>query len=86
MIKTNWDASIYVLNQRMGVGVIVCNEYGVVVALMCALVSFITDPAIAEGVALWRAVLLSLDLGIPRLHLEGNYLKIVQALVRKGLC
>lgn len=62
----------------MGVRVIVRDEDGAVVASMCALVPFITDPTIVQGIALWKAVLLSIDLESTRLQLEGDSLEIVQ--------
>lgn len=85
-IKTNWDATIDVLNKQMGVRVLLCDAIGTVVASMCSLVPYITDPTMAKGVALWRAMLFCLNLGVSKLHLEGDSQEIVQALLREGPC
>lgn len=52
-VKTNWDATIDVGKNLMGLGVIMCDVGGYVVGVLCATVPFILDPAIAEVVALW---------------------------------
>ncbi|GLT72323.1 hypothetical protein SLA2020_442690 [Shorea laevis] len=86
VVKTNWDAAIDTLNNRMGVGVIIRDEAGDVVPSMCVVVPYILDPAVAEAVALWKAVELCNDLQLPRLHLEGDCQKIIQALRMEGPC
>lgn len=70
----------------MGVGVIIRDAVGTVVAAMCSTVPYITDPAVAEATALWKAVTLCLELNIQRLHLEGDAKEIVQALQKRGPC
>lgn len=86
MVKINWDDALDVLNKRMGVGVIARDADGAVVATLCAVVPHISDPAVAECVALWKAITLSIDLDLPRLHLEVDSQEIVQALLQEGPC
>lgn len=86
VIKANWDVAIDTLNNRMGVGVILRDAHGTVVASMSSLVPFVNDPTTAEGVALWRVVVLSVDLEVSRLQLEGDSQEIVQAMLQKGPC
>ncbi|GLT76792.1 hypothetical protein SLA2020_484300 [Shorea laevis] len=86
MVKGNWDAAIDFKNQRMGVGLVVRNSTGSVLAAMCSSVPFITDPTTAEVVALQKAVSVCLDLGFQRIQLEGDALEIVQALQNPTPC
>lgn len=86
VFKANWDAALDLTSKRMGVGVIVRDSTGTVQAALCSIVPYITDPTVAEGVALWRAVLLCSDMAIPRVHLEGDSQIIVNALLREGPC
>lgn len=85
-LKTNWDAALDLKYKCMGVGIIVRDSDGAVVAALCSTIPYIFDPTLAEGVSLWRVVLLCLDLEIPRLILEGDSHEIVQALLQGGLC
>lgn len=71
---------------RMGVGVIICNALGAVVAASCSIVPFIIDLAVAKAVALWRAVTLCGERAMQRIHFKGDANEIVQALQSQGPC
>lgn len=86
VVKTNWNAAIDAENNHMGVGVIVRDAVGAVVASLCSVVPYIIDLVVAEAVALWKAVELCTELELPRLHLEGDCWEIVQALLMEGTC
>jgi hypothetical protein len=86
VVKTNWDAAIDLKGNRMGVGVIIRNEAGSVIAAMCAVIPFITDPTVAEAVALWRAVTLCGELTLQRIQFEGDAKEIVLAINNQGPC
>ncbi|GLT72939.1 hypothetical protein SLA2020_448330 [Shorea laevis] len=49
VIKLNWDAAIDERNNRMGVGVIFRDATGAVLASMCSIVPFVTDPQQQRG-------------------------------------
>lgn len=86
MVKVNWDAAIDILPKRMGVGTIIRNAEGTIMAIMCTTVPFITDPTVTEAVALWKVASFCLELGFQRLHLEGDALEIVQTLQQRDSC
>lgn len=67
----------------MGVGVIAHDASGAVLATMCTTVPFITDPAIAEAMGVWKAAVLCCELRIQRAIFEGDSLEVVQALRRE---
>lgn len=64
----------------MRVGVIARDEQGFVVASKCTIVTFITDPTIVEVVAIWKTAEFCRDLQSTWVIMEGDALKIVQAL------
>jgi ribonuclease HI len=81
--KINWDAAIDKSRRIMGVGVIVRDGEGEVVAALHSSQMGITDPATAEAYAAWKAVQFGRDLGLPKVILEGDALVIVQALQKE---
>jgi hypothetical protein len=80
VVKVNWDAALDKDTKMMGVGVIVRDERGDVLATLCTTIPFVTDPTIAEAIAAWKAVELGCELGFQRVILEGDALEIVKAL------
>jgi hypothetical protein len=78
-IKVNWDAAIEGKRKRI-IGVIVRDHERVVVAMMSGIVDFINDLVTTEALATRQAVEFSQTLGIRKLILEGDALKIIQAL------
>lgn len=79
-IKRGWDAALDINSKRMGVGVIVRDMEGSVLAAMCTIVPLITDSTIAEAVATWRAVDFCKSL-------EGDALEVlVNHLRKEDLC
>jgi hypothetical protein len=57
--------------KNMGVGVVVQDEEGEVLAAMAKVVPYVTDPIVAEVVAVWRAINLCCVMGFQRLVFEG---------------
>ncbi|GLT53802.1 hypothetical protein SLA2020_270480 [Shorea laevis] len=65
--KINWDAAIDKSRRIMGVGVIVRDGEGEVVAALHSSQMGIMDPATAEAYAAWKAVQFGRDWGFLRL-------------------
>jgi len=78
--KINWDAAISKEKDRMGVGVIIRDVTGRVLAARTKVTPHITEPATAEALAAWEAVVLARELGGSRILLEGDSSIIVSAL------
>lgn len=55
MMKCNWDAALDLESKRMGVGIVIRNHEGMVIATKCSTRPHIIDPLIAEAVAVWEA-------------------------------
>jgi hypothetical protein len=74
LVKTNWDVDLDIPNKKIGVGVVVRDESGTLLA------------SFAEAVAPWKAVVFSSELGFPRVIFEGDALEVVNALKQDSSC
>ncbi|GLT53961.1 hypothetical protein SLA2020_271950 [Shorea laevis] len=54
MVKANWDAAIDSQSQRMGIGMVLRDETGSVLAAMSSCNPSVSDPTVAEALALWK--------------------------------
>lgn len=79
VFKLNWDAALHRASHYMGLGIIVHDAEGLVLASKCSKYPFITDPTIAA----WKTAEFCHELGLQRVILEGDVLVIVQALRQK---
>jgi hypothetical protein len=52
-VKINWDAALDKKKKLMGVGVVVRNSIGGVLAMQCSTRPYINDPIVAEAIAFW---------------------------------
>jgi ribonuclease HI len=64
----------------MSLGVVVQDSTGEVQAAMSQIIHFITDPAVAESMAVWKAFSFCLDLGLTQVLVEGDSLIVMYAL------
>ncbi|XP_059436609.1 uncharacterized protein LOC132169617 [Corylus avellana] len=78
--KANWDVAIDKLNERVGIGVVLRDEKGQVIATMCKTRMGILELAMGEAYAAYHAVFLCRDMGVQNLILEGNVKQIVEAI------
>jgi hypothetical protein len=76
-VKVNWDAAVDKENWKMGIGAIIQNFEGKVLATLSTPRDYITDPVTAEATTTWRAVFFFRDLGYQRVELEGDALQVV---------
>jgi hypothetical protein len=80
LIKVNWDEAVDGGRKVIGMGAIVRDSDGTVLAMMCDTMLFVQDPVLAEALAARRAIELCLLLGIRKIILEGDALQVVHAL------
>jgi hypothetical protein len=62
-LKMIWDTALGSSPPRMGVGVVVRDEQGRVRAALAMGFPNISDPTVAEAMALWKATTFCLELG-----------------------
>ncbi|XP_042969115.1 uncharacterized protein LOC122301804 [Carya illinoinensis] len=77
--KFNWDAAIDATKKRVGVGIIVRDSDGEILACLCLSVNYLLKPACAEAYALRRAMFFCLELGCTDAVFEGDSLMVVKA-------
>jgi ribonuclease HI len=82
-VKINWDAALDKQKKLMGVGVMIRDHRGDVIATQCSTWQYITDPAVAEAMALRTAAAVRQQLGIMEVILEGDSLEVVQAVKKE---
>ena len=77
--KANWDVAIDKSKERVGVGVILRDERGQVLAAMSKTRHGTLEPSTGEAFAASSAVWFCQDLGVQRVVLEGDAKQIVDA-------
>ncbi|XP_040987644.1 uncharacterized protein LOC121235360 [Juglans microcarpa x Juglans regia] len=81
-IKANLDASLN--EQNMGIGIVIRDEKGEVMASACYKKQPVKDPTLAESLALWQTVELCNDLGLNKVILEAGDAQAVVNDVNRG--
>jgi ribonuclease HI len=85
-MKCNWDAAVNSKKRCMGVGVVIRDDRGRVVAAKARFVSGIVNPTVAESMGAWQAVVMCCDMRFPLVVLEGDSLNVVSALNKEEPC
>ncbi|XP_040987666.1 uncharacterized protein LOC121235384 [Juglans microcarpa x Juglans regia] len=83
VFKVNWDAAIDKGNSRLGIGVMVRNSEGAVMASLCSSMDLFPNPLLGEAVAARRASSFCAELGLQHIILEGDSLSVVKAIQHK---
>lgn len=76
--KASWDAVLDKENNIMGVGIVVRNAKGEVIAALCNKEEDVSSPLIATTRALWLAINLCMETGLKDVIFEGDAKKIVE--------
>lgn len=84
--KVNWDTIVNMHNQKMGIGILVQDNQGEVLACLNASQNFNSQPILAEGLALWRVIEFSKEMGIPCVQLEGDAQILINAIISTQTC
>lgn len=84
-LKANWDVAIDREAGRVGMGVVVRDCEGRVKAAKSLTKLGNIDPTMGEAMAAFQAVSLCQALGVPTLILEGDALRVVNALNSKDI-
>ncbi|XP_042983215.1 uncharacterized protein LOC122312624 [Carya illinoinensis] len=81
--KANWYAAVDKENSKIGVGVIVRDSGGLIIASLCSSISLSPDPLLGEAVAALGASSFYSELGLNQIMLEGDSLAVIQAVQHK---
>lgn len=72
LLKCNWDVAIN--PTTIGLGGIVWNSKGEVLATFYSNISVMLKPVVAEATALWKTMLICRELGLSEILFEGECL------------
>ncbi|XP_042958135.1 uncharacterized protein LOC122293694 [Carya illinoinensis] len=75
--KINWDSAVDKVNCKVGVGTIIRDWKGRVIACMRMCISLFPDPYLAEAIGALHSVKLALDIGLIQIKLEGDAINVV---------
>lgn len=78
-LKANWDAFVCTKQNKTGLGIIIRNDQGAIMARVSANVKPCVKPMVAEGITLRRAMEVCANLGFVRVVFEGDSQIIVKA-------
>lgn len=84
-VKVNWDAAISNDQNATGVGVILRDHTGDVLASFCTYKPIAMEPTTAEAMADWYATEISKKMGVSYSILEGDAKEITQASQRDSM-
>ncbi|XP_041007557.1 uncharacterized protein LOC121252140 [Juglans microcarpa x Juglans regia] len=78
-VNVNWDASLNLKERRMGAGIIVRDEKGKAIVVVCDQKANVDNPMVAECFALRMVVELCSELNIHKVVFEGDARIIIEA-------
>ncbi|KAF5471964.1 hypothetical protein F2P56_008721 [Juglans regia] len=81
--KLNWDAAVDKIRAKVGIGIVVRDCEGRIIATMRRKQSLLPLPSLAEAYGPLLAVEFALDLGLTKTIFEGDSLQTVQALKKE---
>lgn len=81
----NWDGILDLLHHGIGMGGIVRDHGGAILATTCCIIlSQSTIPVVAEALALSKMMILCEEMSFTQLNFEGDYLTVVMAANGEG--
>jgi ribonuclease HI len=83
-LKANWDASLDRRHGKMGCGVVVRDDKGLVIAARCQTILGYLDPQLAEARAALMAVQLCRENGFMSVEFEGDAKVMIDAVNSQG--
>lgn len=78
--KANWDVAIDKSHGQVGIGVVIREEKGQVIAAMSKTRMSLLEPTTGEAYAAYHAACLCKDVGVQNILLEGDAKQIVEAI------
>lgn len=78
--KINWDDAIDKIHCKVGIGVVVRNWEGKVMATLRSVYALFPDPQLGESLAVLKAALLCIEMWMSNVQLEGDALAVVNAI------
>lgn len=86
LIKSNWDAAVDRSSQSIGLGGIIKDSTGAVLAAFCSKIPALVQPKIAEACALKKSISICWEWNLLNIVFEGDCQTVVQAVYRSKDC
>jgi ribosomal protein S4E len=80
VLKCNWDVALDMGRKMMGIGILIRDHDGAVVAAQCSTKSHVTDPLIAEIIVVWITAHFITQKGFRNVIFEGDSMGVVKSL------
>jgi ribonuclease HI len=78
-LKANWDAALNKKDGRLGMGVVIRDHEGGLVAAQCRFQQGEVDPQVAEALSVVNALSFCLERGVKTISIEGDARNVVEA-------
>lgn len=85
MIKANFDGAIFNMEHKSGIGVVLRDDHGSVLASLSRQVSQVYNPLEIEAVAAAATLRFVADLGFKQVILEGDSQVLMTALINDSV-
>jgi hypothetical protein len=86
LLKLNWDAALNASLRTMGMGAVLRDGTGKVIAALAQVVPQVHDSSTTEAVALWRAIQMCNGQSFGRVMFEGDCLTVVNVVCQDFSC
>ncbi|XP_050278388.1 uncharacterized protein LOC126719932 [Quercus robur] len=84
--KINFDAAYFEDSGLAGIGVVCRDHSGQAIAALCHNLGKVQSAEMAKALAARRAVIFAMEMSLFDIIVEGDYLTVIQALLRVGPC
>ncbi|GMY05131.1 putative ribonuclease h protein [Fagus crenata] len=83
LYKTNFDGAVFQDTQEAGIGVIIRDSNGLIIASLAQKIPYPGSVELVEALAARRAVTFAFEIGAWKTEFEGDSEKIIKAIIRK---
>ncbi|XP_050258927.1 uncharacterized protein LOC126703917 [Quercus robur] len=80
LLKVNFDGALFAEENKVGLGIIICNDDGLVIAALTQQIPLPTSVEMVEVLAACRALWFAKELGFRRLIVEGDLEVIISSI------
>ena len=83
-VKVNFDGTVFQESGEAGLGIIIRNDYGLIMAGLTQVIPLPTSVEMVEVLAAWRALIFAKELGFDHIILEGDSEIAIRAMKSEG--
>ena len=80
LFKINFDGAVFVDRSLAGLGIVICDELGLIIVALSQKIPLPSLVELVEALAVQRALIFTQEISIFKAEMEGDSLKVIQAL------